>query len=1267
MQVIVGIVSVALGALFLSIPLLNTKVFRAVNIQEVIEEGRAGRESVETSLAQERHEEARDSARALIQRFRNDTSIVFTSDISSWDSVYALIRENDDNLSTDLLLSRIDPAIVDTFRTLEKAKEIGFRLKLNVVSALNSMVTNPRFFAELASEISLEKYRDVKGRLRALSDAGILRHQAQGEYDVKLPLSEQESRALRAFHLSILSDILYPQLLQKDPKKNRDWASEYIAQTSYMLIGNSYLVQHETERAIEIYDSLVALYPHTIYAEAVFLQVGNLLFENGEAMMREGKIGEGKETLRRAIRYLEQVEQNREIAREFPKYKHVSFEPNTYVNLDELSKAKRQVKEKTKIYTPDDADEDAAGVTDEQQGGNTLEDAVKLIGQCYVALGKTDSARAQLGLLQRFFPESDNLDDAQKAIADSYVRDGDMLLEEDSVSTEVREEAMEAYTQGVKQYLKFINVYPQSDLISKVYISLGDTYNKLGRNEESAEAFASALDRAKEMRDKAKIQLEIGNYYKRRNQYDKAIESYDIILRTFMGSGVAPNAQYLLGECYLAKGDTSVAMDAFTRVVSHYKESKFYAGAAHIVGTYYFDRGDYKDALEFYRDGFTYAPDDKLSPQLMFQAGMVWVKTAENKDEGEREADYKEAIKQFQKVVERYQGTAEGARVADQASFQLADCHMKMGQEEAAKKAIRDIQSRDIVVASIKIIGIDAENPDEELDYWRSLLADAVESEEKASILYDMAKIHFDKLNSPDSAEALYRRVMDLTEDETKKINAKVGIAFVHRSRGEYDQAAALLEELLGNRRVSPELRLQLRIQLYDVQFSAEKYETAYEGFEAFAAENPEHRLAARAHYRAGMVLDKQGKHRQALKKMELVIEKFPDSDVFSQAMLAKAEQLIALGEPRKGVEFLEDYLASTAIDSIPAAANIYLRIGETYFGELENPEKAKVAYREIVDKYEFEQIFSFAAFRLGTILNTQGNDEAAKEAFAKVKKEDVALYRAAQAEMAKIIAKTDPELAIENYRRIVEQAESAEDSALAIVGIGDVYKMVGKPEEAAKEFERVVSFYHGKDTMLLTGTIVKWIDVLLKDKDYSKSIDVARMMQEKYPDDQYAINAIYFEASALMAQKKYKAAREKFEKIISLDRSEQLTEIAYFQRGDCQFFLKRYDSAIKDYQNYLETYPKGNYRANALFMQGNAYWSKEQFKPARNKFQKIVDDYPGFQDMCSAKKSLAFCEDKVGNWRKAMRIYSELLKGSCPKDVKDFARKQQEMIKTQH
>ncbi|MBD3320893.1 MAG: tetratricopeptide repeat protein [Chitinivibrionales bacterium] len=1265
MTAVINIVLVGISAIFLSIPVLNRRVFHTINIDEMIVKGREGLHGVQELINNGDFNATRDSALSLIQLFRNDSSSIFVADIQSWEAVASLVRENKDNIQSNLLVPRLDENVVDSIQDSLFLETLSMPVRKEVVAALNDIKNNLGFFVENYEKIDYESDPEIKKRHTSIIEDTIIYKEDDG-WKLAKELSLQDRQKLRMFHLEILEKLVYPLILEKHPKRNTDWASEYTVQTAYRLIGDTYRFQFQFERAIEIYDSLIELYPKTIYAEYLFLQIGTMLYNEGKDRILTNKKSSGKEQLRRAIRYLEKIEKNREVARDFPKYKYTDLTPGTYINVDAASKAKRRVREETRIYTMEEEKEELEEEGRDEQGGNTLEDAVKLIGECYIQLGKTDSARSQFSMLLNFFPESDNLDDAQKLIADSYAKDG-------RLAANLRDSARAAglkkkyYTLAIKEYMNFVNVYPQSDLISDVYIRMGDAFTRLGRKEEAAEAFSTALDLAKVTEEKAKVQLKIGNYYRERKQYHEAIEAYKVILNTFMSTQVASNAQYLLGDCYRAQGDTAQAIEAYKNIVEYYKQSKYFGAAALKVGNSFFEEGNYREAEKYYNLGYTYDSDNPEAPTMLFKQGMVWVKLAEGQEGEGRKRAYTDAIKIFKKVVDRYKGTAHNAH-ADQASYQLADCYMKIGREEAAREAAKQIDNRAMGIEAIKIFGVDIEDPEKELEYWDQLYEEAVEDEERATILYDKALVQLDKMNDYDAAFGSLQKILELTDDEVKKINARMNIARIYRARKQYDSARVVLKRLLENRRVAPEMRQQLRIQLYDAAFRADDYEEAIDGFESFAVQFPDHAMTPYAYYRIGTILAEQEKHAEAIGKFETVIEKYPDSDMYDKAVLGKAERIIARGKPEEGVRYLQKLIAQKPLDSISIAPNIYLRIGETFKNELNNTEKAIENFSIIVDSFPHDNLFSYAAFQMGSGLKELGRDDEAIDIFSRVKKDDSAIYRAAQAEIGKLLAKTDPEAAVENYWKIVEESDTPEDSAVAFIGIGDVYSSVKKWDRAAGIFRKVYDFYHGDVDAYSAGALVKLVDALNNAGNYDEAIKFAQIMQEQFPDNDYTINTVYFEAAAWFAKKDYTKARKKFLQIIGSGKSEQLSEIAYYQKADCLYFSKQYGAAIQEYNEYMEKYPEGKYAASALYMQGNAYWTLEDFRNAKNKFQKIVTDYPGFGDICNTKNFLAYCLDRLGKWKSAIKLYNESINsGQCGGSAKKFAMEQREKIRTEH
>jgi len=236
------------------------------------------------------------------------------------------------------------------------------------------------------------------------------------------------------------------------------------------------------------------------------------------------------------------------------------------------------------------------------------------------------------------------------------------------------------------------------------------------------------------------------------------------------------------------------------------------------------------------------------------------------------------------------------------------------------------------------------------------------------------------------------------------------------------------------------------------------------------------------------------------------------------------------------------------------------------------------------------------------------------------------------------------------------------------------VYSTIQKYPEAAKAYQKVYDFYKGADTAIVAGAIVKWTDALNSSKQYREVIRVANIMQQKYPDNQYTVNTMYYEAMAYFASEDLTRASQTFQKIISLNKSEPLTEISYYQKGDCAYFRKggnqdtQMKAAIREYDEYLRKFPNGKYVPRALYMQGNAYVTLENFGEAKSKLERVVNKYPDFEEHCFAKNFYAFSLNKLEQWRAASKLYNEVIKnGKCNAKAVEFARQQLESIKTAH
>jgi TolA-binding protein len=201
----------------------------------------------------------------------------------------------------------------------------------------------------------------------------------------------------------------------------------------------------------------------------------------------------------------------------------------------------------------------------------------------------------------------------------------------------------------------------------------------------------------------------------------------------------------------------------------------------------------------------------------------------------------------------------------------------------------------------------------------------------------------------------------------------------------------------------------------------------------------------------------------------------------------------------------------------------------------------------------------------------------------------------------------------------------------------------------------------------MIAGAIVKRVDALLNGKMYGEAVQSAQIMQKRFPDHPLTINTYYFESAALLAMKHFSKAREVMKKIIELNRSEQLSEIALYQIGDSYFFEQSLNAAITAYGQYHAKYPAGKFAARSLYMQGTCYISltEPDFARAKEKYTQVVTNHPGYEDICMAKNYLAYCSNRLDDFNTALKFYNQVIAtGGCDKKALDFAKEQREAIR---
>jgi len=210
-------------------------------------------------------------------------------------------------------------------------------------------------------------------------------------------------------------------------------------------------------------------------------------------------------------------------------------------------------------------------------------------------------------------------------------------------------------------------------------------------------------------------------------------------------------------------------------------------------------------------------------------------------------------------------------------------------------------------------------------------------------------------------------------------------------ARRQYEAARKDLQQLI-NQYPESELLSQARLASAKALYLGKKFEESRTEYQRFLELHPQHERADEAHYFLGMTYFRQADapdrdqtfSRRALEEFDLLLKQMPDSQYAADARerSAVARRKLAEKEVYVGAFYFgrKEYAAAAArfdavLTSYPGAGfddQALYYLGESLW-QLEQKERARAAFRRLVDEHSQSAWAAPAARRLGTTLVRTG------------------------------------------------------------------------------------------------------------------------------------------------------------------------------------------------------------------------------------------------------------------------------------------------------
>jgi tetratricopeptide (TPR) repeat protein len=152
-----------------------------------------------------------------------------------------------------------------------------------------------------------------------------------------------------------------------------------------------------------------------------------------------------------------------------------------------------------------------------------------------------------------------------------------------------------------------------------------------------------------------------------------------------------------------------------------------------------------------------------------------------------------------------------------------------------------------------------------------------------------------------------------------------------------------------------------------------------------------------------------------------------------------------------------------------------------------------------------------------------------------------------------------------------------------AILGKARAYKRLGKADAAYNLYEYFLKYY-GNYSHYSADIKSSYINQVYNSGfesyrrgKYSAAISYFRRIVAHYPDDAKALNSLYWIGESYFGLKKYNTAISYYNKVLENYNSRK-DEDARINKGYAYFLLKKFDLAAREFQIYINAYPRGKH-----------------------------------------------------------------------------------------
>lgn len=730
------------------------------------------------------------------------------------------------------------------------------------------------------------------------------------------------------------------------------------------------------------------------------------------------------------------------------------------------------------------------------------------------------------------------------SVADNYLKDED-------------------YASAVRQFSKFLSLYPGDLRAKEARYKLGEAHYKKGDVAQAIKAYENVVKMHPNDELGITARNRIGDGYQRLGEFKKAVIYYEDVHKNYPDSNQAGYAKYSIEWCNRILGrekpvEVETVLKDKSGVTLRIEKDKIKAESEKFIdeGKKLFASQKYAEAMDKFKDYLKKYPKRESAGYAQFKIG----------ESNYYLKKYPEALENYKNAISLYPERSD----VDYVLYSMGWTYSKMNDMENAAAEFKNL------------VDNYPKSPYAQDAGKRYSEIAKVLAEKYAGDIYDIAKRLYDEGNL---AEAKIR---------FDEITAKFPGTKVVKNAEFMSKNVELL--LAKKRKEEAKKQYELASKFH----TGKEYDRAITEYQKLIRTYPEQEYTPLAQKSisaiAGQISEEKGQELLTIAKSKYADGNYDEAMKQYQKVLMEYPKTKAAKEAEEGVRTSVEMVNN--INAVMAIAE-----GERHV-EKGDYERAAQEFSKVLDEY-FNSSYAKEAESKLSMANSLMYDDKAKEQYDLAKR----YYELGDANRA-----------LTEFKKITVTYPNSSYAKSAKEYVQEL--SVASAEASAQDkYDIAFEYYQRRDYKnainLLQEVLLKHPDSKQAESAKNLLIEIDRKYNDKKADESYILAGKYYENG------EFGMAKDEYEKILKNSRDSKRYPYALYGVAECYYCMGDYNSAVIKWNELINVKPEESIASDAAFHIADSYEKMNMWKSAKNAYLFLLENYPKSKYMAGELKEM--------------------------------------------